>query len=90
MSAVLRGPKFHRRTLLKGLGAAGAMLLAPTVRRSVAHADVGDPNFVVFYSPNGSLREDFGADGTETAFTLRSSLAAHEPWRSRITVIHNI
>ncbi|MGE0789667.1 MAG: DUF1552 domain-containing protein [Sandaracinaceae bacterium] len=90
MSAVLRGPKFHRRTLLKGLGAAGAMLLAPTVRRSVAHADVGDPSFVVFYSPNGSLREDFGADGTETAFTLRSSLAALEPWRSRITVIHNI
>jgi hypothetical protein len=90
MSAVLRGPKFHRRALLRGLGAAGALFLSPVARRSVAHAAAGDPNLVVFFSPNGSLRDDFGANGSARDFTLRPSLAALEPWKSRIAVIHNI
>jgi hypothetical protein len=65
-------------------------LLSPVARRSVAHAAIGDPNLVIFFSPNGSFRDEFGADGSRTDFTLRSSLAALEPWKSRIAVIHNI
>ena len=90
MSAPMRGVKFHRRTLLAGISAAGAALFSSTLRRSVAEAAVGDPNVIFFFSPNGSLRDNFGADGTSTSFTLRSSLAALAPLKSRIHVIQDI
>ena len=90
MTAVLRGPKFYRRSFLKGLSASGAFLFSSLVRRSVAEAAGGDPNLVIFYTPNGSLREEFGADGSATNFNLRPSLAALEPLKSRIHVIQDI
>lgn len=90
MTATIRGVKFHRRTMLAGLSAAGAALFASVVRRSVAQEQGGDPNVIFFFTPNGSLRDEFGADGTATDFTLRSSLAALEPFKSRIHVIHDI
>lgn len=90
MSVPMRGVKFHRRTMLAGISAAGAALFGSTVFRSVTHAAVGDPNLLVFFSPNGSLREEFGADGTGTSYTLKPSLSALEPWKDRIHVIQDI
>ena len=90
MASLPRSTKFHRRTMLKGLTAAGAVLLSPIARRSVGHAAAGDPNLVVFFSPNGAFRDEFGADGTRTNYTLRSSLEPLRPFKDRVTVFHNL
>lgn len=86
----LRGPAFHRRTFLKGLSAAGVLLLGAPLRRAMAQEAPDNPNVVFFFSPNGSLRDQFGADGSASDFTLRPSLAPLEPLQSRIHVIQDI
>lgn len=89
MAVPVRGLKFHRRTALRGLSAATVAIFGSAVTRSMAGAQDGG-NLVVFYTPNGMVREHFGADGSESNFTLRSSLSALAPIKNRISVIENI
>jgi hypothetical protein len=81
---------FGRRDLLRGIGA-GAAFLTPIVRDVQAWA-AGAPagNFMVFYTPNGHRRSDFGATGIDGTFTLKSSLAPLEPYKAKLTVMGNL
>jgi hypothetical protein len=79
-----------RRSLLGGLGL-GSVLFTPFVRSRVLSAAPQDAgNFLVFFTPNGFLRPQFGADNPGPNYTLRKSLAALEPYKSKLTVIRGL
>lgn len=72
-----------RRTLLRGAG--GVALALPflnAMRPRVAQAAAGVPKrFVVFFSANGTIKDQWQPSGTETSFTLSpilAPLAAHQ------------
>jgi hypothetical protein len=78
-----------RRRLLRGLGAATA-LLAPFVRNRLVDAATGG-NFLFFFTPNGHVRSDFGATaGTNGNYTLLPSLAPLESHKSDLIVIRGL
>ncbi|MCA9582960.1 MAG: DUF1552 domain-containing protein [Myxococcales bacterium] len=82
--------RIGRRQLLQGLGA-GTALLSPFVRSQIARA-AGDPeaNLIVFYTPNGFVRDEWGANGTKTNFTMRGSTASLEPHKQDLVVFRGI
>jgi hypothetical protein len=72
-----------RRTLLRGLG--GVALALPFLDamrpRTARAADGGPKRFVVFFSANGTIKDQWQPSGTETSFQLSpilSPLAAHQ------------
>lgn len=72
-----------RRTLLRGLGGvAFALPFLDAMRPRAAHAAEGTPKrFVVFFSSNGTIKDQWQPSGTETDFQLSpilSPLAAHQ------------
>jgi hypothetical protein len=67
------------------------MLLAPFARtRILAAAPQEAGNFLVFFTPNGFLRSQFGADNPGANYTFKKSLAPLEPYKSRVTVIRGL
>jgi hypothetical protein len=81
---------YSRRNLLRGLGA-GAVLLSPFVRYRMSHADpAASGNLLIFFTPNGHIKEEFEADGAGTAFALKKSLAALEPFKQDLAVIRGL
>jgi hypothetical protein len=81
---------YSRRNLLRGLGA-GALLLAPFVRSrsSLAQASAAG-NLLVFFTPNGHIKDEFDAEGSGASFTLKQSLAPLEAFKSEIAVIRGL
>ncbi len=78
--------RLDRRTLLRGAGgiAVGLPFLEIMSRstRATAQAQALPKRFIVFFSPDGSIRENWTPTGTETSFTLSRILAplqAHQP-----------
>jgi hypothetical protein len=72
-----------RRTLLRGAG--GIALALPFLEamqpRAARAAESGPKRFVVFFSANGTIKDQWQPSGTETAFTLSpilAPLAAHQ------------
>ncbi len=81
----------RRRDLLLGLGA-GAAFLTPFYRRTQAWAQ-GKPgvgNFIMFYTPNGFARSEFGSDGNDAGFKFRGGMAKAEPMRQYISVVRGL
>lgn len=69
----------------------GSVFLSPFVRQLAVEAQGSAAgNFLAFYSPNGFYRGAFGADGSTTSFTLRSSTAALAPHQSDLAIFRNI
>jgi len=84
--------RFSRRHLLRGLGA-GTVLLSPFLKYRSAMAQTAPAgNLLIFYTPNGHLREQFGAAGPDagSSFTLLPSLAALQPYQDDITIIKGL
>jgi hypothetical protein len=81
---------YSRRNLLRGLGA-GAMLLAPFVKhRSSIAQEASNGNLLIFFTPNGHIKEEFEADGAGATFTLKKSLAPLEAYKSDLAVIRGL
>jgi len=79
-----------RRRLLRGLGA-GALLLSPFARTRGALAQAGQSgNLLIFFTPNGHYRQQFGAATPGPNFTLLPSLAPLEPHRADIAVVRGL
>jgi hypothetical protein len=81
---------YSRRNLLRGLGA-GAVLLSPFVRHRMSLAQaVPAGNLLIFFTPNGHIKDEFDASGQGDAFTLKKSLAPLERWKKDIAVIRGL
>ncbi|MDF3070429.1 MAG: hypothetical protein K0R38_6030 [Polyangiaceae bacterium] len=81
---------YSRRTLLRGLGA-GAVLLSPFVRHRMSHAQAAPAgNVLIFFTPNGHIKDEFDASGSGATFTLKKSLAPLESFKQDLTVIRGL
>jgi hypothetical protein len=84
-----------RRRFLRDLGiGAGAGLGAmslPLLRGEPARATDGFPKrFVVWFTPNGSIRENWTPSGGETSFTLSRILEPLAPFQDRLVVVDGL
>lgn len=79
-----------RRELLGGLGA-GLALLSPFTETRLLRAQAASAgNFLVFFTPNGFLRSQFGAENPGANYVFKPSLAALEPFKQQISVIKGL
>jgi hypothetical protein len=84
--------RLTRRSLLSGLGA-GTVLLSPFLKyRSALAAPAQSGNLLIFYTPNGHLRAQFGAAGPDAGAGLSflPSLAPLQPFQNDVTVIKGL
>jgi hypothetical protein len=86
--------RLDRRTLLRGAGgiAIGLPFLEIMSRsgRAGAQAAAVPKRFVVFFSPDGSIRENWTPTGTETNFQLSRILAPLEPYKQNLVVLDGV
>lgn len=81
---------YSRRNLLRGLGA-GAVLLSPFVQyRSSMAQQTPAGNLLIFFTPNGHIKDEFEAEGSGASFTLKKSLAPLEAFKSDLAVIRGL
>jgi hypothetical protein len=82
-----------RRGFVKGLAAAGAGAAAMPLLTSggATRAANGFPNrFMVFFSPNGTIPNEWRPDGGETDFTMRRILAPLEAHREHLLILDGL
>jgi len=87
MTAPFGSAPLSRRHLLRGLGA-GTVLLAPFLKYRSAWAQPAQSgNLLIFYTPNGHLRAQFGAAGADAGAGLNflPSLAPLQPFVNDVT-----
>lgn len=81
---------YSRRNLLRGLGA-GAVLLSPFVQHRMSFAQAAPAgNVLIFFTPNGHIKEEFEAEGNGASFALKKSLAPLETFKQDIAVIRGL
>jgi hypothetical protein len=81
---------YSRRNLLRGLGA-GAVLLSPFVRHRMSLAQAAPAgNVLIWFTPNGHIKDEFDATGSGASFTLKKSLAPLETWKQDLAVIRGL
>jgi hypothetical protein len=86
--------KLSRRALLRGAGgiAVGLPFLEIMAGSGSARAQAAaiPQRFVVFFSPNGSIRENWTPTGSETDFQLSRILAPLEPYKQKLVVLDGV
>ncbi len=83
--------EINRRTFLRGVGLGSAALTLPLLGADPIRAAGEFPKrFVVFFSPNGTVRENWSPDGTETDFTLSRILDPLTPHKSDVVVLEGL
>jgi hypothetical protein len=87
--------RLSRRALLRGAGgiAIGLPLLeamSPWRRRASAATATPPKRFIVFFSPDGSIHENWVPTGTTTAFTLSRILAPLEAHKQSLVVLEGL
>lgn len=85
--------RLHRRSLLRGAGgiALGLPFLSAMLRPGQSHAAEATPTrFVVFYTPGGTLLEEWLPSSSENGLTFRDMLSPLQPFASRITMLQGL
>ncbi|HEX4337479.1 MAG TPA: DUF1552 domain-containing protein [Polyangiaceae bacterium] len=86
--------RISRRTLLRGAGgiAIGLPFLDIMARTQRAKADPPaiPQRFIVFFTPNGNIRENWTPTGTETDFKLSTILAPLQPFQDKLIVLDGV
>lgn len=89
--------RMQRRTLLRGL--AGSLFALPLLELAATDVHAATPGmapdgyplrFVVFFNPNGCWPATWFPTGTETEFTLASSMAALEPFKDKLLLLDGV
>lgn len=84
--------RLARRAFLAGVGASALALPFARLLSSPARAQTSQApkRFIVFFSPNGTIPEEFAPDGGETDFQLRRILQPLKPYRQRLLVLEGL
>ena len=87
--------KLSRRAALRGAGGIAVGLpfldvMRPSGRRSLAAGTTPPRRFIVFFSPDGSIHENWVPTGTETAFTLSRILAPLESNKQKLVILDGV
>ena len=85
--------RITRRTMLRGAGgvAIGLPFLEAMLWPGTTHAAATTPlRLVVFYSPGGTLLDQWRPTGTETNFTLSSMMAPLNPYKDRLLFLDGL
>src|SRR5262245_53236841 len=85
--------RLHRRSLLRGAGgiALGLPFLSAMLPPGRSHAaDTTATRFVVFYTPGGTLLEDWLPTSSDAGLVFGDMLAPLQPYASRITMLQGI
>jgi hypothetical protein len=86
--------RLDRRTLLRGAGGIAVGLpfleIMSRSRRAGAQLQAPPKRFVVFFSPDGSIRENWTPTGTETNFQLSRILAPLEMHKQHIVILDGV
>lgn len=85
--------KLSRRALLRGAGGIAVGLPFLEIMGSGSARAQSTPvpqRFVVFFSPNGSIRENWTPSGSETDFQLSRILAPLEQYKQKLVVIDGL
>jgi hypothetical protein len=85
--------RLTRRTVLRGAGgvAIGLPFLSAMLPPNVTHAQNAAPTrFLVFYSPGGTLLDQWRPMGSETAFEFQSMMAPLTPYRDRLVAVDGL
>lgn len=85
--------KLSRRTVLRGAGHAAIalpFLEAMLPRNRSWAAETTQKRFIVYYTPGGTVLDDWRPKGTETAFTFNTILSPLEPVKQKLVVIDGL
>jgi hypothetical protein len=85
--------RITRRTMLRGAGgvAIGLPFLEAMLLPGTSHAATIAPlRLVVFYSPGGTLINNWRPTGTETNYTLNSMMAPLNPYKDRLLFLDGL
>ena len=85
--------RITRRTVLRGAGGISVALpfLDAMLLPRQSHAASSIPmRFVVFYSPGGTLLDQWRPTGTETSFTLSSMMAPLNAYKDRLILVDGL
>jgi len=93
-----KGPVFcipskplSRRTVLRGASVALALPFLDAMRPRVASAQTAAPKrFIVFFSANGMIKDQWQPSGTETDFTLSPILRPLEPHQADLLIMRGL
>jgi hypothetical protein len=91
----MKGARLSRRAVLRGIGGAAVGLplleaMGPLRGTALAQSAAPPKRFVVFFTPNGTIRENWTPTGTETAFTLSRILAPLEANKDKLVVLDGV
>ena len=91
----VRSFRIGRRAMLRGAGGVALGLpfleaMTPLGRRGHAASMAPPRRFLVFFSPDGSIHENWVPTGTETAFTLSRILAPLEAHKQRLVILDGV
>jgi hypothetical protein len=87
---VITGKHIHRRTLLKGVGAAIALPVLDAMRPALAASLKPAGRLAVVYVPNGIIMNQWKPSETGEGFAFTRILKPLEPFRSDITVFSGL
>ena len=87
--------RIGRRALLRGAGGIALGLpfleaMTPLGGRAQAAAGPPPKRFLVFFSPDGNIHENWVPTGTETAFTLSRILAPLEAFKQKLVILDGV
>jgi hypothetical protein len=85
--------RISRRTMLRGASgvAIGLPFLSAMLRPGRSHAqNETSPRLIVFYSPGGTLLDQWRPTGSETSFSLRPMMSPLTPFNDRLVLVDGV
>lgn len=86
--------RLSRRALLRGAGGIAIGLPFLEIMAKSRSAGAAAPpipqRFVVFFTPNGYIRPNWTPTGTETDYTLASTMAKLTPYKSKLIILDGV
>jgi hypothetical protein len=85
--------RIHRRTLLRGAGGLtlGLPFLSAMLRPGRTHAAEDMPvRLIVFYSPGGTLLDQWRPTGSSDSFTLQPMMSSLAPYQDRLVFVDGV
>jgi hypothetical protein len=90
----MRSTRISRRTLLRGMGGVAIGLPFLEIMGNDGRANAGTPTipqrFIVFFSPNGNIRENWAPTASGTDFQLSKILAPLQTYKQNLIVMDGV